>query len=62
MPSGKQTIIEAHNQSEKAVYVGKLLVDGEPNTGPIIPHEQIARGVRITFQMQSTPAGRGVKS
>lgn len=56
---GRHTVIEARNQSEEAVYVGKLLVDGKPNKGPMIPHEQIARGVRITFQMQSAPADRG---
>jgi len=62
LPSGAQTVIEVHNQNDEAVYVGKLLVDGKPSPGPMIPHEQIARGTRITFQMQSTPATTGVKS
>jgi predicted alpha-1,2-mannosidase len=62
LPGGRQTVIEAQNQSDQAVYVGKLLVDGKPNADQIISHEKIAHGSRITFRMQSTPAGRSVKS
>lgn len=58
LPGGGKTVIEAHNQSDEAVYVGKLFVDGKLNSGPIILHEQIARGVTITFLMQSTPSSR----
>lgn len=56
LPGDRKTIIEAQNQSDSAVYVRKLMVDGKPNPGPILSHEQITRGATITFVMQSTPA------
>lgn len=56
LPSGKQTVIEAHSQSSSAVYVSRLLVDGQPHAAPVISHATLARGARLTFTMSGTPA------
>ncbi len=49
---GGTTVIEARGQSPSAVYVGKLLVDGKQHTGPVIGHEELVHGTRLTFFMQ----------
>jgi predicted alpha-1,2-mannosidase len=49
---GGTTVIEARGQSPSAVYVGKLLVDGKAHTEPVIGHEEIVRGARLTFFMK----------
>ncbi len=56
LPGGKTAVIEARNQAPEAVYVGTLLVNGKPRTGPMIKHEEIAQGGRLTFVMQAEPA------
>lgn len=56
LPEGKTTAIEARGQSAAAVYVGKLLLDGELHHGPTLAHEEIARGSRLTFFMQERPS------
>lgn len=58
LPGGKTTVIEARNQAPEAVYVGTLLVNGKPRTEPVIAHEEIAGGGRLTFAMQAEPAKR----
>lgn len=50
---GGDTVIEARGQSPSAVYVGKLLVNGKPHGAPVIAHDEIVRGARLTFFMQS---------
>jgi predicted alpha-1,2-mannosidase len=55
LPGGKTTVIENRAQSAQAVYVARLLVDGEQRESPILTHEEIARGVRIRFEMSATP-------
>jgi len=56
MPDGKTTTIEARGQGPKAVYLGKLLVDGEEHTSPILAHDMLTRGSRLTFFMQEKAA------
>jgi predicted alpha-1,2-mannosidase len=58
LPGGKTAVIEAQNQAPEAVYVGRLLVNGKPRTEPVISHEEIAGGGRLTFAMQAEPATR----
>lgn len=57
LPEGKTTVIEARGQGPSAIYVSKLLVDGAPHSSPVIPHQTIAHGSRLTFVMQNSPAG-----
>jgi predicted alpha-1,2-mannosidase len=52
LPDGKKTVIEACNQSPSAAYVSKLFVDDKPYSSPVIQHDQIVRGTRLTFFMQ----------
>ena len=56
MLGGKTTTIEARGQSAEAVYVGKLLVDGQVHSGPILAHDTLTRGSHLTFFMQEKPA------
>jgi len=56
LPGGKSTVVEAQGQTETAVYVSHLLVDGKVHAAPTISHEDLARGSRLTFFMQTTPA------
>jgi predicted alpha-1,2-mannosidase len=56
MPDGKTTVIEARGQSANAVHVSRLLVDGALRESPILTHEEIARGARLTFEMSTAPA------
>ena len=55
LPNEKQTVIEARNQGPASVYVSRLLVDGEARLTPTISHEEIVRGARLTYFMQSQP-------
>jgi putative alpha-1,2-mannosidase len=56
MPGGKTTLIENHGQGAQAVYVARLMVDGKPRESPVLTHEEIARGARLTFEMSTAPA------
>jgi predicted alpha-1,2-mannosidase len=56
LPNGKKTLIEARGQSPSAVYVSKLLVEGEEHGSTAITHDAVVRGTRLTFVMQNAPA------
>jgi predicted alpha-1,2-mannosidase len=56
MPNGKTTLIENRGQSAQAVYVSRLLVDGKLRESPVLTHEEITRGARLTFEMSTAPA------
>ncbi len=55
LPEGRQTIIEARGQSDDAVYVSQLTVNGAAHRDATIRHEEIARGAQLTFSMRNTP-------
>lgn len=48
----KTTVIEAHGQSPRAVYVNGIQVDGKANSTGLVAHEDLVRGAHITFSMQ----------
>lgn len=55
LENGKTFTIEAKNQSEKNVYVGKILLNGKEIDNHQIKHADIINGGKLTFFMQSKP-------
>jgi predicted alpha-1,2-mannosidase len=55
LENGKTLTIEAHNQSDKNVYVQKVSVNGKPINRNYITHAEIINGGRITFLMSDKP-------
>ncbi|TDQ11666.1 GH92 family glycosyl hydrolase [Pedobacter metabolipauper] len=55
LENGKTFNIEAINQSDKNVYVQKVLLNGKPLTTHTIKHADITSGGKLTFYMSSKP-------
>jgi predicted alpha-1,2-mannosidase len=55
LPMNKTLDIEARGQSETAVYVSSLTVNGTPQKSAYLPHETVMRGGTIVFSMQDHP-------
>jgi predicted alpha-1,2-mannosidase len=55
LENGKTLTIEATNQSDKNVYVQKVLVNGKQINRNYITHAEITNGGRITFLMSDKP-------
>lgn len=55
LPMNKTLQIEARGQSDTAVYVSALTVNGTPHNSAYLPHETIMRGGSIVFSMQDHP-------
>ena len=53
LENGKTFSIEAINQSDKNVYVKKVLLNGKEVTDYIIKHSDITNGGKLTFYMSS---------
>ncbi|MBC7898687.1 MAG: glycoside hydrolase family 92 protein [Saprospiraceae bacterium] len=54
LENGKTLSIEALNQSDKNVYVEKVLVNGKQIDRPYLTHAEIINGGKITFYMSET--------
>jgi len=55
LENGKTFTVEAINQSDKNVYVAKVLLNGKLLTTPFIKHADITNGGKITFYMSAKP-------
>jgi putative alpha-1,2-mannosidase len=55
LENGKSFKIEAINQSDKNVYVQKVLLDGKPLNSLFIKHAVITNGSKLTFYMGPKP-------
>jgi len=55
LENGKTFEIEAINQSDKNVYVQKVLLNGKLLTKPVITHTDITNGGKLTFYMSAKP-------
>ncbi|WP_443947217.1 GH92 family glycosyl hydrolase [Pedobacter sp. AW1-32] len=55
LENGKTFTIEVLNQSDKNVYVSKVLLNGKLLTSPFIKHADITNGGKITFYMSAKP-------
>ena len=55
LENGKTFTVEAINQSDKNVYVSKVLLNGQPISSHSIKHDDIIKGGKLTFYMTSKP-------
>ena len=55
LENGNTFIVEANNQSDKNVYVQKVLLNGKQLEQPVISHEDIMKGGTLTFFMTDKP-------
>jgi len=53
LENGKTFTVEAINQSDKNVYVQKVLLNGKELTKPFIKHSDITGGGKLTFYMSA---------
>lgn len=56
LENGKTFTVDAINQSDKNVYVQKVLLNGKAITTHTIKHSDITAGGKLTFYMSSKPA------
>jgi predicted alpha-1,2-mannosidase len=55
LENGNTFTIEANNQSDKNVYVQKVLLNGKQLVQPVIGHEDIMKGGALVFFMSDKP-------
>ena len=55
LENGKTFSVEAINQSDKNIYVQKVLLNGLVLEKPLIKHSDITRGGKLTFYMSAKP-------
>lgn len=55
LENGNSFTVEANNQSEKNVYVQKVLLNGKQLAQPVISHEDIMKGGSLVFFMSDKP-------
>ena len=55
LENGKTFRIETKNQSDKNVYVQKVVLNGKELTTPFLLHTDIMKGGKMTFYMSSKP-------
>ena len=53
--TGNKFIIEAHNLSEKNIYIQSALLDSVPYKNSWISHDRIVRGGRLVYEMGPEP-------
>ncbi|RZK48260.1 MAG: glycoside hydrolase family 92 protein [Pedobacter sp.] len=56
LAEGKTLKIKAINQSDKNVYVQKVVLNGKVLSEPFIDHHDIVNGAELTFYMSSKPS------
>ncbi|KAF2340765.1 GH92 family glycosyl hydrolase [Flavobacterium tistrianum] len=61
LENGKTFEVETINQSDKNVFVSKVLLNGKELSRPFLKHEDVMNGGKITFYMSSKPNKRVIK-
>jgi predicted alpha-1,2-mannosidase len=56
LENGKTFVVEAIDQSDKNVYVKKVMLNNQVLTRRYITHDEIVKGGKITFVMSPKPA------
>ncbi|MHC0440787.1 GH92 family glycosyl hydrolase [Flavobacterium sp. 3-210] len=59
LENGKKFEVETVNQSDKNVFVSKVLLNGKPLDRPFLKHADVMNGGKITFYMSSKPNKKG---
>ena len=55
LENGKKFEVETVNQSDKNVFVNKVLLNGRELSKPFLKHADVMKGGKITFYMRSKP-------
>lgn len=55
LENGKQFEVEVLNQSDKNVFVTKVLLNGKELAKPFLKHAEVINGGKVTFYMSSKP-------
>ena len=55
LENGKNFEVETVNQSDKNVFVSKVLLNGKQLTKPFLKHSDVVNGGKITFYMSAKP-------
>jgi putative alpha-1,2-mannosidase len=55
LENGKTFTIEAQNQSDKNVYVQKMMLNGQPLNRLFLTHSDITNGGKLLFVMGEKP-------
>ncbi|MDQ6469258.1 GH92 family glycosyl hydrolase [Flavobacterium sp. LHD-80] len=55
LENGKKFEVETVNQSDKNVFVSKVLLNGKELSEPFLKHSDVMKGGKITFYMSSKP-------
>ncbi|OXM45688.1 alpha-1 2-mannosidase [Amycolatopsis thailandensis] len=59
LENGKDLVVEAPGNSETAVYVQGLTIDGKPHESTTLAHSALAEGAVLTFTMGEQPSDWG---
>ncbi|MET7278506.1 GH92 family glycosyl hydrolase [Kribbella sp. NPDC005582] len=59
LPGGKKLVVSAPNNSAKNVYVKSVRINGKKWTSTNLPHDLIASGGKIEFEMTDKPSSWG---
>ena len=59
LENGKNFEVETVNQSDKNVFVDKVLLNGKQILKPFLKHDDVINGGKITFYMNSKPNKKG---
>lgn len=59
LENGKTFELETVNQSDKNVFVSKVLLNGKQLERPFLKHADVINGGKITFYMASKPNKKG---
>lgn len=62
LENGKTFEVATINQSDKNVFVSKVLLNGKELSRPFLKHEDVMNGGKITFYMSSKPNKKNFKS
>ncbi len=55
LANGNRFVMQAHDLSNKNIYIHKVLLNGKPFDKTFITHEQINSGAKLEFFMSDTP-------
>jgi putative alpha-1,2-mannosidase len=55
LENGKQFIVDTKNQSDKNVFIKKVMLNGKTLNRLYITHQEIVDGGTLTFEMSAVP-------
>ncbi|GAA2110125.1 hypothetical protein GCM10009841_31880 [Microlunatus panaciterrae] len=59
LPNGRAVEVVAHRQAADHVYIQSLTIDGNAWPDPVVPHDLLAAGARLEFELGPEPSSWG---